>query len=378
MSPGETALSGWAVSSGRVDILWDFMPNFHVVMNWATDLDAIERRAAEGQAPRHSLPILARRLGGTLHQAMRNPPPPSLADRARSKLIGMPGSWSFARDFASQLGSDDVVYCLDEIIGVPLASVLRRRKSNRPKLVVFLVNIVRPRGKLALKLLRMVDAVDLFVAACTTQFDFLRDEWKVSDDRMFLQLEHLDNRFYTPGPATPGKTRPMIAAAGMEKRDYRTLAAATQDLDVDVKVGAWSPIATSLAKTFPPELPANMTRSRYQPTELVQLYRDADIVAASLFPANYAAGITSMMEGLACGRPVVVTRSPGLSDYLSPSDGLSVVEPGDPAAMRAAIVKLLENPAAAEAQGRQGLELATRRYDFDRSVETIATRLEAL
>jgi len=115
----------------------------------------------------------------------------------------------------------------------------------------------------------------------------------------------------------------------------------------------------------------------YQPKELVQLYRDANVVVVSMLPNKYA-GITTLIEGLACRRPVVATRTRGLVDYLTPPDGISVVEPGDSAAMRAAIVRLLEHPEEALAQAQTGYESVERLYDFDRYIETIASRLESL
>jgi hypothetical protein len=78
----------------------------------------------------------------------------------------------------------------------------------------------------------------------------------------------------------------MIASVGLERRDYVTLAAAVKDLDADVRVDAWSPNARKMAKTFPAELPPNMTYCAGTPGELVQLYRDADIVVISTFPTS--------------------------------------------------------------------------------------------
>jgi glycosyltransferase involved in cell wall biosynthesis len=74
----------------------------------------------------------------------------------------------------------------------------------------------------------------------------------------------------------------------------------------------------------------------------------------------------------------VATRTRGLVDYLTPPGGISVVEPGDSAAMRAAIVRLLEHPEEALAQAQTGYESVERLYDFDRYIETIASRLESL
>src|SRR5208337_318211 len=322
------------------------------------------------------VPPLVRRLGATLYRANHDAPAPSLDDRLRARLVGSPKSWSLARTLAARLGSDDVVYCLDADMGLPLAGAFRRAAS-RPKQAVFLHNLDRPRGRLSAKLVRAADTVNLFCSYCSSQLEFVQEWLKVSPDRTFLLREHLDNRFFTPGPPTPGKTRPVVASVGLERRDYVTLAAATRDLDIEVRVAAWSAFARKQSKTFPAEIPANMIIRSYQPKELVQLYRDANVVVVSMLPNKYA-GITTLIEGLACRRPVVATRTLGLVDYLTPTGGISVVEPGDSAAMRAAIVRLLETPEEALAQAQTGYESVERLYDFDRYIETIASRLESL
>jgi glycosyltransferase involved in cell wall biosynthesis len=352
------------------------MRNFHMSLVGASDFDEIERLAAEKKRPRHSVPVLARRLGARLYQPDPTAPVVSNCDRLRARLIGTPQAWSFARDLVPRLGRNDVVYCLDAVVGIPLAAELRR-KSDRPKLAVYLHNLDRPRGRLAAKLFGIADTIDLFTSCCSSQLEFVRAWLKVPEDRTLLFLQHVDNQFFTPGPPTPGKRRPVVAAVGLERRDYVTLAEATKELDVDVWVDAWSATARKMAKTFPTETPANLTYRTSTSTELVQLYRDADVVVVSMYPNKYA-GITSLVEALACERPIVASRTIGLADYLSPSDGITTVEPCDPATMRAAIVRLLEHPGDAQTQAHQGYESVARRYDFDRYIEMVADRLEAL
>jgi glycosyltransferase involved in cell wall biosynthesis len=351
------------------------MKNFHIALTGANDFAEIERLAANMQRPRHSVPVLARRLGAKLYQTNLDAPPPALSDRLRSRLLGSPQGWSFAREMASRLGRNDVVFCLDADVGAPMAAMLRG-KPDRPKLVVYLHNLDRPRGRLGGSLFRIADCVDLFTSCCSSQLEFVRDRFNVSEDRTLLLLQHVDNQFYTPGPPAPGKKRPMIASVGLERRDYATLAAAVKDLDVDVVVDAWSPNARKMARTFPAERPVNMTYRKSSSTELVQLYRDANLVVVSMFPNKYA-GLTTLVEALACERPIVASRTIGLSDYLLPNE-VTTVDPCNPEAMRAAIVRLLENPEEARAQARRGYESVAQRHDFDSYIEMVAERLQAL
>jgi glycosyltransferase involved in cell wall biosynthesis len=349
----------------------------HLVLSPGINLDEFRRLSEQGQCPRHSMAEIAQRYDATVHIPHPEHDRPTLFDRVRARLFGTSETWAMARRLAGQLGSDDIVYCQSESVGLPLAAVFGKR-SRRPKLCVFAHNLTSRRGRLVARLIGLAGRVDALAVCCSTQVDFLRRHLKVDESRIHLRLEHVDNRFFGPGPASTTKERPVIAGVGLEQRDYRTLADACQDLPVDVRISGFSRYAAVLAKSFPDPLPTNMTRQFYPWPALIQLYRDADIVVAPVFPCQYAAGVTTLMEGLCCQRPVVVTRSPGLSDYLQPSDGLSVVEPFDKDGLRQAIVRLLEHPDEAREQARRGFELASKRYDFDQAVKQLFAILQAL
>jgi glycosyltransferase involved in cell wall biosynthesis len=267
------------------------------------------------------------------------------------------------------------VFCQSESVGLPLVALLGKR-SKRPKVFLFGHNLARRRCHVAARIFRLASRADGLVVCCSAQAEFLRDKLKIPESRIHLLLEHVDNRFFSPGPARPDKERRLIAGVGLEKRDYRTLAQASHDLDVDVRISGFSRYAALLAKSFPDSLPANMTRRYYSWPELAQLYRDADIVVAPVFPCSYAAGVTTLMEGMCSRRPVIVSRSPGLSDYLDPDDGLSIVNPLDSNGLRQAIVQLLEHPEKSRDQADLGFRLGSQRYDFDRAINRLELLLQ--
>ena len=347
---------------------------YHVVLSRFVDFDAIEEGARRGTRPRHAMKQLADRLGAAIHSPAAERP--GVADKVMAKLSGTPELGAYARARARRLSKDDVVYCADEQIGLSLAALCGRER-DRPRIAVMVNNVDRPRARLALKMPAFRSA-DLFMSVSKRQTDFLRDRVGIPGDRAVFVADQTDLRFFKPGPAAAGKKRPVIAGAGLEKRDYRVLAEAAADLDVDVRLTCFSVDAPPDRSVFPDSWPANFSRRRYEWTELSQLYRDADMVAVTLMPTIYAAGVTTMVEGMASGRPVIVTRTEGLDGYLDDRDALSVVSPGDRADRRAAILALIDAPDRAAAMGRRGLEIATGRYGSDTHVETIARALEQL
>jgi glycosyltransferase involved in cell wall biosynthesis len=337
-------------------------------------LDAATEQSARLQAPRHSMAVLSRELGALVdepddfHSAR--------TDRLGTALLPPLALWSLARRVRASTGPGDAVFCLAEAGGLQFAAVSGDR-LKRPKLAVFVHNVDRPRARLALKLWRIRDRVDVFFACSAGQVDFLRRFLRLPDDRVRFIWDHTDTRFFTPGPASAPKPRPIVVSVGLEQRDYKTLAAATQDLDLDVRISGFSSDAAALARTFPEPMPANMSRAFYPWPALVQLYRDADVVVVSCHENKYAAGVQSLKEGKACGRPVVATSTSGLAAYLDPAVVLTV-PPADAAAMRAAILKTLSDPTGAAVRAAAGHRLALQRHDLDRFVGEIAAAMRAL
>ena len=348
---------------------------YHLALSRPIDLESIAKDAEVGICPRHVMWGLSQRLEATIHQPEGYSP--SFFDQIRSKVSSRPEHWALARKLSEELDRNDTILCTGEDIGIPVAT-LCGAKRNRPKIAVFFHNIDRPRGRLALKLFGLGNRIDLFIACASPQANFLGRYLNLPESRCWVLLDQTDTRFFTPGPSRADKGRRTIASVGLEKRDYRLLAEATADLDVDVKISGFSKDAIALKQAFPEIMPDNMSRKFYSWPELVQLYRDADIVAVTLTENKYAAGIQVFLEAIATRRPVVVTKTQGLADYLAPPGIATVVNPGDVEGLRNAIIKLLNNPQEAEAQAQCGYELVLKEHNSEQYIEALATRLAAL
>lgn len=345
---------------------------YHLALGRQWNLESIARDARAGKRPGHAMWALSQRLGAAIHEPGADPVLP--VDRMRARIMGRPEHWALARRLSSQLTSDDLIYCTGEDVGIPIAT-LCGAKPDRPKVVVFIHTLTRPRGLLALKLFNCLERIDLFVTNVRPQADFLRSYLGVPSDRIYMLPEQTDTTFFTPGPADANKRRPIIASVGLEKRDYRILAEVTQDLDVDVKISGFSQDVRALARSFPKIMPDNMSCRFYEWHELVQLYRDADLVVVSLLKTKDSAGITTLLEAMSCRRPVVATRTEGLMDYLQTPGTVTSVNPYDPVGLRRAIVSLLNNPQQAEAQAQRGYELVLKQYNCEQFIDLLATRL---
>lgn len=349
---------------------------YHVPLTKFNDLERMQTRSLEAQTQkcsRSDLWMLGERLNATFYEPESGSV--SFSDQLYGKITGIAHFWKYARRVTSGLGADDFIFCEGEQLGMAIAA-LGANNKKRPKIVVRFHNINRPRGRLSLDLFRMVEKIDLFVAHSRAQLDFLQNYLHLPESKIGYFWYTTDCKFFTPGQPSLDKTRPLVASVGLERRDYHVLAAATESLDVDVKIAGFSQFATGLAKNFPKTMPANMSNRRYALPELLQLYRDADVVVVCVKPSNWSAGATSLVEAMACRKPIVVTRTEGLKEYLTDSDAILSVEPGDATGLQQAIAYLLNNPQEAAERAEKAYQLAIKRHQVEQQVETIATWME--
>ena len=244
--------------------------------------------------------------------------------------------------------------------------------------MVYFHNIDRVKGKLSLKLFGLAHKIDIFMACTSYQTNFLANYLKLPKSKIFLLLDQTDTQFFKPGLASPHKKRPVLVSVGLVKRDYRLLAKASYNLNLDVKISGFSNDANALKKTFPDVLPDNMSRKFYEWPDLLQLYRDADIVVIALIDNKYAAGVQVMMEAMACMRPVIISNTQDMVDYLKQSHALRVVQVGDVDEMRQAINELLANPEKAKAQAESAYQVIQKLHVSENYEELLIERLKAL
>lgn len=351
------------------------LPLYHIALGKPHDLARIAADADQDLYPRHAMRELSQRLPAAVHMPQGHAV--LGVDRVAARLIGQPVQWALARALASNLGDADTVLCSGEDIGVPLAvwCGIRRR---RPKIAVIIHNLDRPRGRLAFRLFDLGRRIDLFITNTHPQTDYLYHRLPQPTRRLYQLPEHTDTRFFTPGPATPELPRPIITSVGLERRDYRTLAAATWDLAIDVKISGFSRDVSVLRSALPDPMPANMTQRFYEWPELRQLYRDAAVVVVSVLESKFAAGSQALLEALACRRPVIVTKTTGIQDYVNEAGIVTTVPTGDAAALRQAITFLLTHPEQAATQAQRGYTWVQTHHTSDRYVNTLVSLLTTL
>ena len=98
-------------------------------------------------------------------------------------------------------------------------------------------------------------------------------------------------------------------------------------------------------------------------------------------PIEYTAnGFTNLIEAMALGQPVIVTKTGALSGEIDVErSGCGIfVPPENPQALAEAIIFLGDNPNAAEAMGQKGREMTERYYNIERYASDLHDFFEAL
>ncbi|MEL6928752.1 MAG: glycosyltransferase family 4 protein [Cyanobacteria bacterium J06600_6] len=348
---------------------------YHIILTKVHARRFYEASSATLELPRFDLSLLAKSLNATLITPASYPI--KLIDRIGANLAGTPENWAYAREIASQLTSDDVIFCPGEEIGIPLASICRG-KPNRPKIVVWFHRITGLQAKAALKLLKIEDAIDLAVVSSTANQRFLQNYLNLASEKILLWWNPIDVSYFSSKTFSVNNPRPLIVSSGLERRDYKLLAAATENLNLDVKVAGFSQFQSRVARNFPKVMPKNMSNRRYHLSELVKLYHRADLVVLCLRENDGTCGVTVLSEAMACGKAVVCTRTKGLSDYLDNQDAIITVKPGDVTDLREALQSLLNNPAEAKLRGQRAYKLVKERCDVESQIDVLAKFMKTL
>jgi glycosyltransferase involved in cell wall biosynthesis len=352
--------------------------NYHIPLDFTSDLEQLAREAKAGKRPSEFMWQVGQYLGAKIHQ-------PDLSnilpiDKTLATIIGNPSHWALARQLSSQIQTEDIIFCNKEQIGIPVAALCSSSKL-RPKIVMFSYKINRPRGYLALKLFKAAEKIDLFLTYTPSETQFLRNYLGLPENRVcqISSQPPIDTSFFTPGQISYQKTRPLIASGGWIQRDYKTLAIAVQNLDVDVKVSALSPSRNISTESFSKVIPSNMSFGFYDWCDLVQLYRDSDLVVLPLFKNNYEAGLTTLFEALACKKPVIISRSsPEIVSQLIDSGIVTGFNPGDSHGLKEAIIKVLNEPQIVKQQIERGYELVMKQFNHDSYIQELASSFAKL
>ncbi len=338
--------------------------------------------------PRRDYVALAQALQATILD--RSMLERSIVARLLARLFGAPAAqaWLAFR----QHRAFDAILTDGEHIGIPLALLLKLARARTVHVTIghrLLAKKKRP----FFRWLKVHTHLTRIVLHSTRQHELATSELGIPAEQLALVPYQADPDFWHPLPVSEER---LICSAGLEYRDYPTLFRAVEGLDVRVVIGAasyWSRLPNSAARAVPP---ANVQIGAFDYPTLRDLYARAALVVIPLVEIDNQAGITTLLEAMAMGKAVVITQTEGQIDVvedrraavhganllrsLAAREGVTLepngfyVPPGDAAALRRAIVYLLDHPELRAQLGAAGRRAVERLM----TVEQYAQRLRAL
>lgn len=312
----------------------------------------IEQAVASDQHPRMDYHVLQDSLRSAGHQAdildfgqLADGPSSvrTVAKRDRDSALALLG-------FQNCRGYD-AIFSNGENVAIPLALLLRSRPGRRPGHVTIGHKPSTGKKRLFFRSLNVMREIDTMLLYSALQQTIVIGKLGIPAEKIVLFPFHADTRFYRPMPEVTVNAN-QICSAGLEWRDYPTLIRSVADQpELQVRLAAASPWSKHTNETEKANLPSHVSARRYAYNELRTLYAESSFVVVPLYDNDFQAGVTTLLEAMAMGKAVIITRTEGQTDVVIDGETGIYVPPGDADALRGAIARLRTNPSDRERIG---------------------------
>src|SRR5262249_54772927 len=207
----------------------------------------------------------------------------------------------------------DVILTDGEHIGIPLAVLLKIARGKTAHVTIG-HGLSASKKRPFFRWLGVQSHISRIALHSRRQYELAVNELGLTADKLALLPYQADTEFWTPRDDVPEER--MICSAGLEFRDYPTLVQAVDGLDVHVVIGAashWSKRRNTAADS---PTAANIEVGAFDYFALREVYARAAIVVVPLDDVDFQAGVTTILEAMAMGKPVIVTHSIGQTDVV--------------------------------------------------------------
>ena len=192
---------------------------------------------------------------------------------------------------------------------------------------------------------------------------------KANPDRMSMVHWGADIAFYDSLPLAL-QERGFIST-GKELRDYKTLTEAFNNTGLPLTLYTQKEQKGAFANLkIKDNIDLNFGE-RLMPYELSLLVAQSQCVCICCQPSNYTVGLTTVVEAMALGKPILCTRNPQMPMDLE-AEGCGIyLEPYDREGWERAIRYIAEHPEEAKEMGRKGRLLAEKYYNVEQCAREV-------
>ncbi len=366
----------------------------------AADRTELERQAGAGERHRKDYVEVAGLLDADIIDSDFVFRHGSWLARLLARRVGLPVGQVWEA-FRRRRGYDHVLAWADRL-GLPLALLHKLTRSDCD-LVLLSVDLAAPKKARFIRRFRVHTHIRAILTPSSRQMA-IAQELGVPNSKLVLDPHGVDTRFWHPQETA---VEDMICVVGWEARDYATLVKAVRGLQVDVRAAVGSMVFSSgevegdrldaegrrrlpdlaplkgtqgyqsyerWAAELGGSLPANVIwYQQLSARELRVLYAKARFVVIPLHDVEFDAGATAILEAMAMGKAVVLSRAAGQIDLVR--DGMDgvYVPPADASALRATLEHLLSHPEEAERMGRSARARVEARFELDDYAARVAS-----
>lgn len=198
--------------------------------------------------------------------------------------------------------------------------------------------------------------------------EFVHRRWRLAPDRIRVVPNPIDDATFAPAPEEAERTGRILIVGRVDRHKGQDLLVDALPMIRDtvpeahlVIVGSDGGASEALERR------ASEVRVREAITfagaksreELPRIYQSA---AVCVVPSRFDAFPYVALEAMACGRPVVASRVGGLVEVIDDGHGGALVDPESPAALAAAVTRLLLDERERHRLGRAARERVTTAY----------------
>ena len=231
-------------------------------------------------------------------------------------------------------GGVDIVHYLDgEHSAQFLPMILKRLGIRRPRLI----GTFHQPPELLFSLLakEVIQMLDLITLVSPDQIDYFRQQGVAQKVRVILHGVDIDH--FSPEPFCQSRGTFKCITVGHYLRDFNAIREVAKKLSGRSYIEFH--VVSGRAQGLD-EVPNVIVHKNVDDNSLVKLYREADLL---FLPLIQSTANNSLLEGIACGLPVLSTMLASVKVYVPGKEAILIVN-NDPNQLSNAIVNLSENP----------------------------------
>jgi glycosyltransferase involved in cell wall biosynthesis len=285
-----------------------------------------------------------------------------------------------AREILRHQADYDALVTWGEKLTFALLTQQRIARASKPH-IALMYQFEKPNVRVPLTLLKK--NLHAVVTWSSVQRRALIDEIGFPAERVYLIRHYVDQVFYSPRPVEDE----MICAVGAEMRDYATFKDAVRGTGIRCHIAADHvriPGRFRLLndrrvpiESIGGQADSAITQGRKTLVELRDLYARSRFVVIPLLASDTDNGVTCILQAMAMGKPVICTRTRGQVDVIENGVTGLYVPIGDPAALRAAILSLWNDPERARQMGRNARAHIEKYHTLEMFTSTVRSAAEA-